>query len=133
MTTLQEKIRQELVVSEDLVYQEMITKVKTMIKLDSKGNTFFVGDQNKYTHQDQILLLLIGRWFAYRAGLTENDCLELEEMQKMIAASEKTVRARLAELTKKRMISREERGRYRIEYASMSDTLSNLERKSTKQ
>lgn len=119
MSELKERIRSELIVEEESVFSHVIPEVKRVLGLDSEGDVVLKVDSSLLTQREVLSLLLIGRWFAHHVELKERGSMSLDEFEQYSVGSSKTVRARLAELVKKGVISKPARGEYQIRYTSV--------------
>jgi predicted transcriptional regulator len=129
MSELSDTIRRELVVQDEEIFVQILPELKKLIRLDSKGKAVFVVDRSRFNQSDQVLLLLMARWFAHRGEMQTTDGMTLDELEAQLGIDRKTLRARIAELSERRVIEKLPPGAYRIEYPLIPETTKTLVRK----
>jgi len=108
MSDVQKKIK-ELVWKEEEFISEIVDKLKQIMRIDEKGNPYFLIQYDKLKDIDKLGLHLITRFLANRLGATESDLISIKELSRISGVKYDVAVARLKDMFDKGLVQKEER------------------------
>lgn len=126
-----EKIKKALMIDEAQLQEEILQRVSQYLRIDSKGRVF-LDESWKYRLKDGVSLFLIGRKYAYEAGLQESDDMSVTEISEALGLDSKNVGARLSELRNEGKIESTSRGRSRVIFPRVVNILNEIDTEARK-
>lgn len=93
----QEKLRELLWTGEDF-WAEIIPKLKQVMRLDDKGNAYFLVPYASLSDSQKLGLHLMAQYFARQLKVVDSEYLTIKELAQRSGLKEKTARARLSEM-----------------------------------
>ncbi len=106
----------ELISTEEDVIADLgmlVKKAKNLIQIDGNTGRTIVNIFG-YTQPEKILLVLIGRFFAYHAGLVQPKPMNLSAISSELGIPPTTLSAPLGKLVEDGLVNRTARGEYEV-------------------
>lgn len=98
-----------------------------MIALSKDGGVHFVADKRTFSDRQLIALYLIGKRFAYEAGLVKEQSIAMSQIAKDLRLEYGIVAARLADLRSAGLVDSPQRGKYSATAFAAEAILSDIE------
>jgi len=122
-----EEILKELLIDEESILKELVSKAKKIFNIDKKtGRVVLLVPKTWLSDRELIILTLAGRYFACRLNLFESDAMTNEELAQELNIAEESVSARISELKRERVVEILSRGKYKIRYTEISGLLDEI-------
>ncbi len=121
-----DRIKKALVVDDKKLQEELLERVAVHLRIDSQGRVH-LNDPTRYKLKDAVALYLVGRSYAFGAGLVKEDSATLSEISSSLGAKTQVVSARLSELRNEGKVEALKRGESRIVLARVPQVLSEID------
>jgi predicted transcriptional regulator len=107
MSSSQDKIK-ELVWKEEEFITEVVDKLKQIMRIDEKGNPYFLIQYDKLKDIDKLGLHLITRFLAERLKVTKSNLISIKELSRISGVKYDVAVARLKDMLDKGLVQKEE-------------------------
>lgn len=116
------KILSEMMVNHSGALEKNYEIAKKFIRFSREGK-IEVTIKSELSVRDQILMYLIGKLYAYEAGVSTENHVSNEELMNELGLPKGSVTGRLTDLRKENKIKQTSRGRHRIQINVIEKTL----------
>jgi len=120
------EIFQEMLIEEESILEKVVDKAKRVFKIDKSGNVIFLVSRTKLTQRQEIAMQLLGRYIASELDIADSDIMTAHELAEIVEPDIPSVRARLNELKKERVVESPERGQFRISILGVEKILDEI-------
>ncbi|MGA8905215.1 MAG: hypothetical protein WB661_09435 [Candidatus Bathyarchaeia archaeon] len=127
MSSRADKIRKHLVIDESKLLDDSLERLRRVIALSKDGGVHFVADKRTFSDRQLIALYLIGKRFAYEAGLVKEQSIAMSQIAKDLRLEYGIVAARLADLRSAGLVDSPQRGKYSATAFAAEAILSDIE------
>jgi predicted transcriptional regulator len=110
---------------------ELVNRYAHLIKMTPEGPRVIPDSDAKLSDKDMVALQLVAARIAKDAGRTQDDAMQVSEIQSATALNPKSISSRISEMVKAGHVARDEKepGRYRITTAGIHWLNSIVDRK----
>jgi len=93
------EILKTLLVNEKEILKRVVEKARRLIGIDeTSGTTVITADRSKLRDKDLVYLIVLGRYFSYKLGLTSTDTINTDEVTQESGLRKDIASARLHDL-----------------------------------
>jgi hypothetical protein len=121
-----EKVRKQLMVTEDQVFQEMLTKAEKLLRLDEKGRIHPRVKVSELGNKQKVELYLVGRYLGKAGRLTSDDTAKANEIAQYFGVDVVEVQRRTSDLKGEGKIESPARGSYRLVLGRIAEIFKDL-------
>jgi len=108
VSSTEKKVR-ELVWKEEDFMSEIVDKLKQIMRIDEKGNPYFLIQYDKLKDIDKLGLHLITHFLAKRLGVMESDLISIKELSRISGVKYDVTAARLKDMFDRGLVQKEEK------------------------
>jgi len=126
----EKKVLKDILVSEEgMIHNlsEIIKKAKKIFVLEEKSGKIIFKNYSKLTNPQRISAILIGKYFAKRLNIIQDNSMEGPEISNELNIPQTTLSAPLKSLKDKGLIS-SEKGKYRVNPHRIEEIISSFEK-----
>ncbi len=117
----------ELLIDEDDLLDQLITRAKQIVKIDRSGNMILLVPRVRL-HQKEIAgLALLSHYFAYHLGIVDSEAASLSEIARLSDIAPESLAVRLKELKDRGIVEAVDRGNFKISLAQVGKLLDKVE------
>ena len=120
------EIFQEMLIDDERILEKVVEKAKQVFNLDRSGNVIFLVSRTKLTQRQELAMQLLGKYIASELDIAESDIMTADELAEIAEPDKPSVRARLNELKKERVVESPERGQFRISILGVEKILDEI-------
>lgn len=130
MTNEKDTLKDILVSEEDVIQNlsEIVKKAKEIFVLEEKSGKIIFKNYSKLTNPQRIFVVLIGKYFAKRLNIINNNSMEISELSEELNIPQTTLSSPLKALKTKGLILYD-KGKYRINPHRTEEIISSFEKK----
>jgi len=130
MTNEKDILKDILVSEEDAIQNlsEIVNRAKKIFVLEAKSGKIIFKNYSKLTNPQRISAVLIGKYFAKRLNIVNNNSMENSELSEVLNIPQTTLSAPLKALKTKGLILYD-KGKFRINPHRIEETISSFEKK----
>lgn len=127
-TSFKEKIRNEMMADYKNALEKNFEIARKMLRITAEGKIEIL-DKTKFTGKEQILLYLIGKYYAKEAGLTEMENVTNKELMEELGMPVGSLLPWTKDLRDSNKIKQIESGVHQIPISLIEKTLKELDKK----
>ncbi len=120
------ELLQEILIDDESLLERIVGKAKKVFKVDKRGNIIFLVSRAKLNQRQEIAMALLGRYFAAELDICDSDIMTADEIAEIVAPDTPSVRARLNELKRERVVESPARGQFRVSILGVEKILEEI-------
>ena len=123
------EILKELLLSEEDTQKKLkalIDKTKHLLKIDQKTNAIVISSEFAFLNPEKILLFLIGRYYSKELGMSENERMDILELEKESRIKKTTLSKPLGGLLYSGYIGQDNEKRYFVHHYKIEEIINSL-------
>ncbi len=123
------EILKELLLSEEDTKKKLkalIDKTKLLLKIDQKTKAIVISSEFDFLNPEKILLFLIGRYYSKELGMSENEKMDIQELEKESRIKKTTLSKPLGLLLHSGYIDQDNEKRYFVHHYKIEGITNSL-------
>ncbi|MCG2719101.1 MAG: hypothetical protein L6408_09760 [Nanoarchaeota archaeon] len=131
MKSKKDILKELLLTEEDTIkkLKVIIDKTKNFVRLDQKTNKIVVSNEYSFSNPEKILLYLIGKYFSKELGLSENEGMDIRELEEESGIKKTTLSKPLGDLIYSGFVGQSNKKKYFIHHYHIEKTVKLLHEK----
>lgn len=128
MSTKEDILKELLLTEEDTLekLKTLIEKTKALVQIDQKTNKIVISTKFSFSNPEKVLLFLVGKYFSKELGLSEEEGMDIQELEKESGIKRTTLSKPLGGLSYSGFITQDEQKKYLIHHYKIEETVQAL-------
>jgi len=121
------EILRTLFVSEKEILRRVVEKARRLIGIDEiSGKTVITAERSKLRDKDLVYLVVLGRYFSYKLGLSSSDAINTDEVTQESGLRKDIASARLHDLKSEGVIEATSTATWKAVYARAEESIDGI-------